>query len=123
MCDPLDHNCDGDPLTPSAVYIDKNKVPLRSIRAQHLTRIAEVPVAVIEEDQVWAEVHRQKNIETVVLNEKDIRANQAPFAYPCISCGHCVEACPMHLNPCQLGKMAYKRHYGAVYLDSADADQ
>jgi len=26
--------------------------------------------------------------------------------YPCIRCGYCVEACPLFLNPCQLGVLA-----------------
>jgi Na+-translocating ferredoxin:NAD+ oxidoreductase subunit C len=31
--------------------------------------------------------------------------------YPCIKCGHCVEACPIHLNPSMLGQLAAKRQY------------
>ena len=30
---------------------------------------------------------------------------------PCIKCGVCVEVCPMHLNPSQLGLLASKREY------------
>lgn len=30
---------------------------------------------------------------------------------PCIHCGWCVEACPMHLNPSMLGLLATKRDY------------
>jgi electron transport complex protein RnfC len=30
---------------------------------------------------------------------------------PCIKCGACVEVCPMHLNPSQLGLLASKREY------------
>ena len=30
---------------------------------------------------------------------------------PCIKCGACVEVCPMHLNPSQLGLLAGKREY------------
>ncbi len=47
----------------------------------------------------------------LVLAEEDTRGQIAPDPYPCISCGHCVEACPMHLNPCELGRRAYKRRY------------
>lgn len=31
--------------------------------------------------------------------------------YPCIKCGRCVDACPMHLNPAQMGWLAGKRQY------------
>ena len=44
------------------------------------------------------------------------RANGSLSAkiYPCIKCGACVEACPMHLNPSQLGLYARKREYDAM---------
>lgn len=47
----------------------------------------------------------------LVLTEKDLTAADGGQTYPCISCGSCLEACPMHLNPCELGKLAYKRRY------------
>ena len=47
----------------------------------------------------------------LVLNEETITAQASGRRYPCISCGKCVEACPMHLNPAQLGKLAYKHRY------------
>ena len=31
--------------------------------------------------------------------------------YPCINCGYCVEACPLFLNPSQLGKFAVAERY------------
>lgn len=31
--------------------------------------------------------------------------------YPCISCGACVAACPVNLNPAHLGKLAARRNY------------
>lgn len=34
--------------------------------------------------------------------------------YPCIHCASCVEACPMHLNPSTLGKLAAKRQYDVM---------
>jgi electron transport complex protein RnfC len=46
----------------------------------------------------------------LVLTEQDMRGLQ-PNTYPCISCGKCLDACPMHLNPSQLGKLAYKHRY------------
>jgi electron transport complex protein RnfC len=50
----------------------------------------------------------------LVLTEKDTRGQIDQAAYPCISCGHCVEACPMHLNPCELGKLAHKQRYDTM---------
>ncbi len=34
-----------------------------------------------------------------------------PAVYPCIRCGACVEACPLHLNPQRLGSLARKQRY------------
>jgi electron transport complex protein RnfC len=31
--------------------------------------------------------------------------------YPCIRCGHCLDACPMFLNPSRLGLLARNRQY------------
>ena len=31
--------------------------------------------------------------------------------YPCIRCGHCVDACPMFLNPTRMGTLARNRGY------------
>jgi len=31
--------------------------------------------------------------------------------YPCIRCGHCLDACPMFLNPSQLGLLARREEY------------
>lgn len=39
------------------------------------------------------------------------RAAAAEQVFPCIRCGHCLDACPMHLNPCRLGALARKRRY------------
>jgi electron transport complex protein RnfC len=32
-------------------------------------------------------------------------------SYPCISCGHCLDACPVFLNPQLLGKLAMAERY------------
>ncbi len=32
-------------------------------------------------------------------------------AYPCIRCGYCVDACPMYLDPCQLGLLAARNEH------------
>ena len=53
----------------------------------------------------------------LVLTEKDTHGQISDRAYPCISCGQCVDACPMHLNPCQLGKLAYKSRYEDMAAD------
>ena len=37
--------------------------------------------------------------------------------YPCIKCGHCLEACPIYLNPSKLGLLAKKRQYDAMAGD------
>jgi electron transport complex protein RnfC len=42
----------------------------------------------------------------VVLTETNLRA-----VHPCISCGHCLEACPVFLNPATLGKLAQAGRY------------
>lgn len=53
----------------------------------------------------------------LVLTEKDTHGEIDQAAYPCINCGYCVDACPMHLNPAQLGKMAYKHRYEEMASD------
>ena len=47
----------------------------------------------------------------LVLTERELANQTCRGIYPCISCGHCVEACPMILNPCEMGKLAYKNRY------------
>jgi Na+-translocating ferredoxin:NAD+ oxidoreductase subunit C len=47
----------------------------------------------------------------LVLRPEDLSAHRIEHTFPCISCGKCVEACPMHLNPCHLGKLATRRRY------------
>jgi len=34
--------------------------------------------------------------------------------YPCIHCGYCLEACPLFLNPCQLGVLARNGEFAAM---------
>ena len=41
----------------------------------------------------------------LVLNEPAVQQESRP-QWPCIRCGRCVNACPMHLNPAQLGQLA-----------------
>ena len=42
----------------------------------------------------------------VVLTETNLRP-----VHPCISCGHCLDACPVFLNPATLGKLAQAGRY------------
>ena len=44
----------------------------------------------------------------VVLTEKESRPRTV---YPCISCGHCLDACPMFLNPSLMGQLAQTARY------------
>jgi electron transport complex protein RnfC len=37
--------------------------------------------------------------------------------YPCIRCGHCLDACPMFLNPSMLGRLAKNRQYDTMAGD------
>jgi electron transport complex protein RnfC len=44
----------------------------------------------------------------VVLTEKE---SHPRTVYPCISCGHCLDACPMFLNPTLMGQLAQTARY------------
>jgi len=44
----------------------------------------------------------------LVLTEAEVRRNRT---YPCIRCGHCLDACPVFLNPQLLGSLAQKSRY------------
>lgn len=44
----------------------------------------------------------------VVLTDADVKPQKS---YPCISCGHCLDACPVFLNPQLLGKLAMAERY------------
>ena len=49
----------------------------------------------------------------LVLNEPEIR-RETRRIWPCIKCGRCLDACPMHLNPSQLGQLAGKRQFALM---------
>ncbi|MEA3292466.1 MAG: electron transport complex subunit RsxC [Pseudomonadota bacterium] len=53
----------------------------------------------------------------LVLTEEEEKEQEAPRIWPCIKCGHCLEACPLHLNPSQLGMLAAVRQYEAMEQD------
>jgi len=44
----------------------------------------------------------------VVLTESEVKQRQT---YPCIRCGHCLDACPVFLNPQLMGKLAQSGRY------------
>lgn len=43
---------------------------------------------------------------SAIIAFTDQETGQKPHIYPCIHCGACVDACPMGLNPAQLGALA-----------------
>ena len=49
----------------------------------------------------------------LVMNEAAI-AQESGKSYPCIKCGECVRACPLHLNPKELGLLAAQREYAVM---------
>ncbi len=53
----------------------------------------------------------------LVLTESILESQLEQKVYPCISCGQCLEACPMLLNPSQLGKLANKHRYEEMQSD------
>ena len=48
----------------------------------------------------------------LVLTKREVNGHHR--VYPCIKCGKCVSACPMHLNPSRLGMLARKSRYEAM---------
>ncbi len=52
----------------------------------------------------------------VVFEQQDPDLERGP-AMPCIRCGYCVDACPMHLNPSMLGMLAASGDYETMASD------
>ncbi len=50
----------------------------------------------------------------VVLTAEEVARNRNRREFPCIKCGTCLSACPMHLNPSMLGLLARKREFEAM---------
>lgn len=50
----------------------------------------------------------------IVLPELAGQSKPAGKTHPCIRCGRCLEACPVNLNPCELGRLAVKREYATM---------
>jgi len=49
----------------------------------------------------------------LILNEAEV-LKETRRIWPCIKCGQCLNACPMHLNPSQLGQLAAKRQFALM---------
>ncbi len=47
----------------------------------------------------------------VVLEKIESDNSRCQKVYPCIKCGECLNACPLHLNPSKLGQLAAVREY------------
>jgi electron transport complex protein RnfC len=52
-----------------------------------------------------------KGVSGVVVYPPVEQDLQERTVYPCIKCGACLEACPIHLNPAMLGQLAGMRRY------------
>ncbi len=57
------------------------------------------------------EVAITKGVSGVVVLEKSKAYQKNRPVSPCIQCGACLDACPLHLNPSHLGKLAGAREY------------
>ncbi len=52
-----------------------------------------------------------KGVTGILVLTRDRMMPTTTKVYPCIRCGSCLRACPMHLNPSQLGMLASRRRY------------
>jgi electron transport complex protein RnfC len=52
-----------------------------------------------------------KGVTGILVMPDEEKKPAAQTIYPCIRCGRCLDACPVHLNPSQLGRLAAKRQY------------
>ena len=56
-----------------------------------------------------------KGISGILILTDEAMSQQVPKkVWPCIKCAYCVQACPIHLNPSELGMLASKRQYAAM---------
>lgn len=53
----------------------------------------------------------------LVFPERNFIEEHGGKVYPCIKCGRCVDACPMYLNPAQMGWLAGHREYESMESD------
>ncbi len=50
----------------------------------------------------------------IAFTEREMGGGGAPKRHPCIRCAHCLDACPMFLNPSMLGRLSEGRHFDRV---------
>jgi electron transport complex protein RnfC len=55
-----------------------------------------------------------KGVTGIVAKAARHREQSNGKVYPCIKCGECLQACPMHLNPSRLGILAENREYALM---------
>jgi electron transport complex protein RnfC len=60
------------------------------------------------------EVPVTKAVSGILALHGEAQAHTVRKVYACISCGECLSACPMHLNPSRLGLLAAKREYATM---------
>jgi len=59
-----------------------------------------------------------KGVSGILALTEEEEVSQTPKQiWPCIKCSECVKACPIHLNPSQLGMLAAKRQYQVMEED------
>ncbi len=58
-----------------------------------------------------------KGVSGVVVFESEQSERDELQVYPCIKCGSCLSACPIHLNPSVLGQLAMVREYESMESD------
>lgn len=55
-----------------------------------------------------------KGVSAVLALAADWHRDGPRKVFPCIQCGRCLAACPMHLNPSRLGLLAARREYAQM---------
>lgn len=58
-----------------------------------------------------------KAVSGILVLGQNKNQNNSKEIFPCIKCGHCLDACPLHLNPCHLGMMAKKDEFEKMKND------
>ena len=58
-----------------------------------------------------------KGVSGVVVYPPSQQDLDEKTVHPCIRCGACLEACPIHLNPAMLGQLAGMRRYDEMAAD------